>query len=268
MTKFSSLRSVIASTMILCLASQTVWAAPPSGDPPSNEADSHANVAIEAFGAGHYDEAIAEFEAAFALDQNPNHLFNIGRVHEEVGNLEAAVDYYKRFIAQPGVQIDYRAAALERIDVLERSLATQKQPESEPEPEPEVEPHPNIAAPQPIDQVDEPATDSRKGQRNAGWALLGIGGAALIAGAVTTGLTASTSNRLADESDPAEREQLVARGQMLAPTSDALLVAGGTLALVGLIVALTALPKRGDRRTASLPYAGAGGGGIVVIHRF
>jgi len=47
------------------------------------------------------------------------------------------------------------------------------------------------------------------------------------------------------------------------------MIAGGTMALVGLIVALTALPKKqSERRTAALPYAGAGGAGLVFSGRF
>ncbi|MFV8749570.1 tetratricopeptide repeat protein [Nannocystaceae bacterium ST9] len=269
MTIAVKIRRALAGATVLCLIAQTGLAAPASSESATIEADSHTQKAIDAFGAGRYDEAIAEFEAAFELDHNPNHLFNIGRVHEEVGDLQAAVDLYKRFVAQPGVQIDYRAAALERIDVLERALAAQREadePAPAPEPAPESSPEPVLAPT--TDTVDEDAAARRKTQRSAGWALLGIGGATLIAGAVTTGLTASTSNELAETSDPDERETLADRGRTLAPTSDGLMIAGGTLALVGLIVALTALPKRSERRTAALPYAGPSSAGLVLMRRF
>src|SRR5262245_29249940 len=82
---FSSFRSVVAATVVFALASGSARAAPPSSDPPPSPADAHAAKAIEAFEARQYDEAIAEFTAAFSLDKNPNHLFNIGRVHEEAG---------------------------------------------------------------------------------------------------------------------------------------------------------------------------------------
>ncbi len=270
MTRTVKFRRVLAISMVLCLVAQTGMAAPASSEPPilEPEADSHTQKAIDAFGAGRYDDAIAEFDAAFALDNNPNHLFNIGRVHEEAGNIQAAVDHYKRFVAQPGVQIADRAAALERIDVLERVLATQRAQQPVPVPVPVPEPVPVPVATPESDTVDEDAAARRKTQRNVGWGLLGVGGAALVAGAVTTGLTAATSNTLAGTSEPAEREKLVDRGKTLASTSDGLMIAGGTLALVGLLVALTALPKRSERRTTALPYAGSSSAGIVLVGRF
>lgn len=244
--------SIIAAiSCALSLMTPTIHASPAPTPEQASQAEKHVELAIAAFGEGRYEDAVREFKAAYELDHNPNHLFNIGRVHEEAGDLAAAVEFYKQFVALPGVQIDHRSAALERIDVLERALATQRaaeQPsEPEPEPEPAPDPEPTPTA-EPADTNPTPAT--KTAQRKAGWAVLGVGAAVLVAGAVTTGLTASASNALGDEQDPGERERLAARGDVLAPTSDVLVIAGGTLMVVGLIVALTARPRRDDRSNA------------------
>ncbi|NVB40291.1 hypothetical protein G6O69_20785 [Pseudenhygromyxa sp. WMMC2535] len=237
----------------------------------SDEAGRYGDAALDAFQSGDYQAAIENFERAFELSNNPNNLFNIGRVYEEWGKLELAVEHYKKFLAQPGVSLEYRKAALERLEVLEKTIAATKAGEAEAEPQPEP-PAPVVDAggDSSIDAGPQPDTERRRKQRNAGYALLGVGGVALIAGGIVGGLTASTSASLRDEADPERREQLVDRGNTLAPTADALLISGATLAVVGLIVTLTALPKRGQqsKATALAPSFGSHGGGLTLVHRF
>lgn len=269
----SPFSAVVAALSITALSTGQVMAAPPEnsgeiapdGDP-TDEATSYGDAAIQAFQEGRYEEAVQNFEKAFELDGNPNNLFNIGRVYEEAGELESAVDYYKRFISQPGVSLDNRKIALERIDVLEQIIAKTKPAEPEPQ-----EPPPPVIEPDPVTQVDSTAQaeqERRRKQRIAGYVLLGIGGAGLIAGGVTGGLAMGVEGDLADSSDLAERTELVSKGDTMALSADVLYVAGGTLALAGLIVTLTALPKRNERQTAFAPVFDKHGGGVVVMHRF
>lgn len=263
------IHSVVAAVVITSLCAGQVHAEPPASGSPDSSADAqrYGDAALAAFEAGRYDEAVENFQRAFALDKNPNNLFNIGRVYEEAGQLESAVEYYKQFIAQPGVTLDYRKVALDRIEVLEKTIAaTKPQPEPEPEPEPEVEPAPPPATVEtPVE--DTTANDQRRKQRIAGLVLLGVGGAALIGGGVVGGLSVGTNSDLAGAT-PEQRGDLVNRGNTLTTTADVLFAAGGTLALVGLIVTLTALPKSGARKTAFAPMFHRDGGGVVVMHRF
>ena len=49
-----------------------------------------------------YDQAIAEFQQAYALDHLPDHLFNIGFAYEQKPDLKNALDYFQRYLtAQP-----------------------------------------------------------------------------------------------------------------------------------------------------------------------
>lgn len=265
-----SLRTAFVAFTLVSFSAAQVRAAPVADaiEPAPDDAAAFEQAAIDAFEAGRYDQAVENFERAFALDANPNNLFNIGRVYEEVGDFGAAVDYYKRFIAQPKVSLDNRKIALERIEVLEQIIAKTQSAAVEPEPEPES-PAPVIAAqPVAIDDVDSSDEQRRRKQRAGGYVLLGLGGAGLIAGGIAGGLAAGTERELADSSEPEQRTKLVERGDAAALAADVLLIAGGTLALVGLIVTLTALPKRNQQRTALAPVFDAHGGGVVVLHRF
>ncbi len=265
----------VAVLSIASLGSGQAMAAAPAaaGDTQApDQAAVYEQEAIAAFEAGRYEDAVSNFKQAYELDQNPNILFNIGRVYEEAGDLEAAVDFYKQFISKPGVSLDNRKFALERIDVLEQIVAKTKPVEDEPE-QPVEPPPPAVEDPAPaqpeIDAGVDADNERRRKQRIGGYVLLGVGAASLIGGGVVGGLASSTQTELADTSDPARRVELVEQGDSRALTADVLFITGGTLALVGLIVTLTALPKRGDKgRTALAPSFGRDGGGVVLRHRF
>ena len=96
------------------------------------------DAARAAYEARDYDTAIDLFERALEDTGDPNYLFNIGRVHEEAGRLEPAVAFYERFLDQPGVALEARAATLERVKVLRGVLeerARAKQTDEPPEEE-------------------------------------------------------------------------------------------------------------------------------------
>ncbi|HFE47051.1 MAG TPA: tetratricopeptide repeat protein, partial [Nannocystis exedens] len=96
--------------------------------------------AIDHFQAKDYEGAADYFKRAYAVDPNPNYLFNIGRVYEEAGELEESVSYYERFIQERGVDLESRGLALERLQLLRALIAETtrlSKPEvTEPEPEP------------------------------------------------------------------------------------------------------------------------------------
>lgn len=273
---------------VLALCTATVVGAPTahaslaiqpaeSGAAPAGEAHRFTERAVADFEAGRYEQAVENFERAYALDGNVNNLFNIGRVYEEAGDLPAAIDYYTRFLEQPGVSLEYREATLERLEVLERTLAATRKNEGDGAaaegdggdasgpPPPSVEGEGEDDPPPPID--DAAQARARK-QRVAGWAVLGVGGVALVASGAIAGVTASTASALADETDPSARADLALRGQSLAPAADALLISGGTLALVGLVVALTAKPERAAKATALAPTMLRRGAGLSFATHF
>jgi iron complex outermembrane receptor protein len=62
------------------------------------EARAHFKKGMVAIGEGHYEVGIEELKAAYEILPHPNVLFNIARAYVDVGDLENAVDYYKRYL--------------------------------------------------------------------------------------------------------------------------------------------------------------------------
>jgi iron complex outermembrane receptor protein len=62
------------------------------------EARAHFKKGMAAIGEGHYEAGIEELKAAYDVLPHPNVLFNIARAYVDMGDLENAVDYYKRYL--------------------------------------------------------------------------------------------------------------------------------------------------------------------------
>ncbi len=88
-----------------------------------DRADRHHEQAAAYFRVEAYEDAIEEWRKSYELHPNPNRLFNIGRAYEELGNFEAALDFYGRYVeSDPDGRAVTEANA--RIRRLERELET------------------------------------------------------------------------------------------------------------------------------------------------
>jgi tetratricopeptide (TPR) repeat protein len=279
-----SLALSLGLSLSLALGPTVALAAPPPSEPPPDtttdtgvseadktEAEQLSARAIEEFNAKNYDKAVELFKQAYEVDPQPNYLFNIGRVYEEAGNLESAVDFYGQFVKQPGVDIDAREVALERLRVLRAILEETKQPDPkddpEPDPEPEVEPQPD---PEPVpDPSLEKDKRKRKVMRGAGFGLLGVGAGVLIGGAVL-GALAQGDNRKADEAASlAERRDLLGSSQGKALGADVMFGIGGALLVTGVVlVALGFSKPKSGSKVAFAPSFGPRGGAMTMQMRF
>lgn len=232
--------------------------------------DSLSGAAVEAFRAGEYDKAIDLFQRAYTLDPQPNYLFNIGRVYEEKGDLEKAVANYQEFVKQPGVDIEARDAAAERIKVLKKTIAALEE-DKEPKPGPVVDP--GVDAPTP---AEEAAAAKKRKMRIAGYSLLGVGGATLVIGAVFGGLAIGKSNDAKDAAFVDDKLALRQEAKSRANVGDGLLITGGVLAGVGLVLVLVSLGKgkqkknggTAHRRPLVAPAVGPSSAGLSFAGRF
>jgi tetratricopeptide (TPR) repeat protein len=207
------------------------------------------------FRAGKLDEALAAFERAHELSPDPTDLFNIGRIHEETGDLAAALARYQEFVAQPRLSLEERRAAAERIEVL-RVLVKPDEPEA---------PKPIVAAPPP------PTIDTGRAKPNAGRplvsagsTLLALGAAIAVGGGVGFGLAArrraDTIDALASGSNPdrltlAQAEDIHARGRDFEALQITFIVSGSALALIGTSLLAGGLVQR-KRALALAPVVG------------
>ena len=267
-----SLSLVLGSSVALAAPSEEAPAeeAPAVSDVDKSEAEKLSEEAVGKFQAKDYDGAAALFDQAYELDPQPNYLFNIGRVYEEAGNLEKAVEYYGRFVKQPGVDLDSRGVALERLKVLAEILQATGEPKEDPkeedpkeeDPKEEVEPPP----PAPVDNsADE---KKRKTLRGAGFGLLGVGAAALIGGAVAGGLAQSDNNSAADAATPVDSQDLLDSSRTKALAADIMFGLGGALVLTGVILVAIGSKKPKTQRVAFTPTFGPRGAGLDLRLRF
>lgn len=247
------------------------------GDSPKARADALSDEAVLKFEAKAYDEAVDLFEQAHAIDPQPNYLFNIGRVYEEKGDLENAIVFYQRFVGESGVDLESRQVATERLKVLREAV---KQLHDEPaggttEPGPATDPQPERDT-----EVDRPQdTERTRKLRIAGYSLMGVGGAALIAGGAVGGVALGTTRDADDAMFVDDQESLRRKARTQAGAADGLFIAGGVLAVVGLVLVLSTLRAgqggrakasraTAERRTSFAPAFGRTGVGFGLQHRF
>jgi len=252
------------TAVLACLAigapePRYAWAASPSEESRA-EVESLLGRATELFQAERYDEAIALFEEAYALDPEANYLFNIGRVYEEKGELQTALSYYERFVRHPEAEPEAIAMTQARIDALVAELEQLDPPAPPPEPEPDpppppVETHGDSGSP----------PSSRARLRIAGYSLIG-GGAALAAiGGGFAGAALTKQRELDSLSTLESRNEAIDKGQRYALVADALFIAGGVVALTGLILTLATLGRsRSQARSKSRAFGVAANG--VLVH--
>lgn len=159
------------------------------------------------FKSGHYDEAIAAFQASYALSPLPPLLFNAAQAYRLQGHCEEALTHYRRYL-EAAPEARNRAAAEARAIEMDRcaranrpATASHDEPkvarETPPQPQPiahfEVPPQP-----QPIAHVEVPPPqplpptriDQRRPIYKAWWLWTSVGVAvvaAVVASAVVAG---------------------------------------------------------------------------------
>jgi hypothetical protein len=148
-----------------------------AADPSSDDASSARIAELNESGAKlyadrNYRRAIEKFIEAYAIDHDPNLLFNIARCYEELGETDAAIEKYQAFVAAPGADTDGRLRAQDSLKALEK-LRTEG-------PAPKPGQASDAAAPA-ADPHAEPGAESQTSGSVLPWVALG-------AGVVATGL--------------------------------------------------------------------------------
>jgi tetratricopeptide (TPR) repeat protein len=147
--------------------------------PAQAQAREHFTKARGLYQAGSYREAIGELEAAFALDPTGKDLvFNLGVVHEKLGDIDDALKYFHRY-----EQMELDPQERSRADAFIKRLEGAKR-EVKPPPEPQP-------LPPPPPKQEEPPKHGRID-------VLTIGAAVIAAGGIGTGVffgLRATSNR-------------------------------------------------------------------------
>ena len=180
------------------------------------EAHQHADRAHELYAQGAYRESIAELEAALKLDPNGKGLvFNLGVVHEKLGDIDDALRYFQRY-----EQMDLDAGERAKADAyVKRLQGARKEVEKTPEPTPTPTPAP-APPPPPPPPAQEPPSHGKIDGWTIGAGVLAVGGLAVgtifgvealhdkpKSGTVTTGTLGY--QHLQNAVDTAHREAIV-----------------------------------------------------------
>ncbi len=145
-----------------------------------------------------YKMALSEFQRAYKLEAAPELLYNMGRCHEGLGQLERAIARFEAFIAaKPAAK--NRPTVEARVKNLRAQLAERPPAPAKPKPAPakaDAKPGPEPKpAPVPL-QADR--SGGWGAMKVAGWTTLGAGAAVMVVGGVLGGLA---SDRTAEYED-------------------------------------------------------------------
>lgn len=277
MTRFRTrgTRMVCALSLLFWLAPSQALAQQPAeptgeelsgGEPEvtSGEGSSYDELVASAsdhFANKRYEKALADLEAAYDIEPNPNLLYNQARIHEAMGNLERALELYETFAVAPDIDLEYRKETLERIKVLKEAVALKddgKKSDAEKTTDTEVA----VTTP-------PPATTSEPRRSPIGGILLVTGGMSLAAGGVFAGLAVTNHNNFQDSTDLEEKRGFGDRVDTFSLAADGLFLAGGLLVAGGLItLAVTRDRAESPRALRITPAASRDGAGAMMQFSF
>lgn len=223
--------------------------APPSAAARARAADLFKK-SVETYRSGDFKQTIDLLNEAYALEPQPVLLYNLARAQEGIGNNDAAIETYEKFLAQEPNAKD-RGAIEQRLATLRRQrderIALEKksaQPAAQPvEPPPERPVHRRSVLP---------------------YVVGGVGVAGIAAGAVF-GLLAS-SKRDDAVAAPAQRDALDLEDQAKsrATLSNVSFIVGGVLLAAG--VTWWVLDLNASKKTATVPAVRVGlGAGLLQL---
>lgn len=102
---------------LACVASTRVAAADDDDDTAMRTAKRYYNRGQKLFGLQKFDKALEQFQKAFDAKPIPEFLFNIGQCHRNLGDYEAAIFSFKRYL-----KLDPEAQNREKVEELIEEL--------------------------------------------------------------------------------------------------------------------------------------------------
>jgi hypothetical protein len=148
------------------------WAAEATGRP-SPVADELTSEGLTAYRARDYRQAAQKFRDAYALQPDPNLLFDLARCYQELGETNAAVEKYQAFLADPDGDPGARKRAGDALRALSATPTATA---------PEAPSLPNAAPPR-ASSAAGPRVDGRERGRGLTLPLVGIGSGVAVMGA-------------------------------------------------------------------------------------
>jgi tetratricopeptide (TPR) repeat protein len=177
------------------------------------------------YGARDYRRAIEKFIQAYAVDGDPNLLFNIARCYEELGDIDAAIEKYEVFLKTPGADARGRQRARDSVRALQQSKNAT--------PQGSVAPQAAAAgSAQPESQPTNMGNTGDAADSGGPWPWLTLGGSVVFAAVGTTFYVLGAGDH-ADITDAAGFDDPDGVSPMTRREADELVSSGNTKKLVG-----------------------------------
>lgn len=260
--------SVLASSLSLLGASTLTSVASAQETPP--EFQPLLDRAMQHYTAREYEQAIALFEQAYAIRAEPELVYNIARSYERIARHDDALREYERFVALPGTTAELRGRALSSIQALRAEQESRRAAEQARTTTTTTETTATTSGTGAGSTTTAAqSSGGGSGLATVGWVLLGIGGAAILGGAVTGGIALERNG--AFDRATARSEQLSLRDQVksYALATDILLIGGGVIAITGLVLGLVGSSESSSPRAAGdlriIPGPGQAGLALDVV---
>lgn len=202
------------------------------------EFDALVTEAVQHYSARRYEQAIDLFEQAFAIQEEPELVYNIARSHERLANREQALEWYERFINMPGTTGELRTRALSNITSLRQEITALRAAEQAEQADQDSLDRANATGsgtptPTPEQPVQPPPP---RPLRAAGYALVGVGAAAMIAGGIFGGMALAAHSDFEDASETYSENRVDLRDdvEFRSLMADILLFSGAGIAAAGI----------------------------------
>jgi tetratricopeptide (TPR) repeat protein len=265
MKAFTTMAVSASFALLGALASAPAFAAEPRPSSAASPSLEQLNEeGAELYAARDYRRAIEKFIQAYAIEPDPNLLFNIARCYEELGEAEAAIEKYETFLKTPGADTRGQKRARESLAALRDAGAA---PPANPAPTP---------APEPAPQAPVAEQDSTLGP----W--LTLGGSAVFAALGTTfyllgkndhdqvtGSRGFNDGAGVSEMTHQEADDLVSSGDTKKLIGGISFGLAGALAATYVVLLVTrddeSTPERQPRPSLGLSLAPARGGAAVLL---
>jgi tetratricopeptide (TPR) repeat protein len=189
-----------------------------------------------AYANGEFESALGSFQRAYKLTGSPDLLYNIATVSDRMRRDEEALAAYEGYLEARPKSVD-REHVESRIDVLRAAIEAHKRAELDAEIEARkaaIDAAARVKAERPLTEYVGPGPGP--------WITIGVGGAALVTGAVLVGLGQKDQKEV--ESAPAGSsysmvQEMADRGPRRTKAGIALMTVGGVGIVGGIIWQLT-----------------------------
>ncbi|MFO0682701.1 MAG: tetratricopeptide repeat protein [Sandaracinus sp.] len=265
----SALRSALALVVLgLSLLAPAARAQDAEAFTPDEEAArAHFRIGQAQYEAGQYTAAATEFETAYGLSHRPELFYNVYVSYREIGDLDRASAALRRYL--DSVPDAANAAQLRaRLAAMDEQLAQRAAQDAARTQEAETDPDAHDDA---AHEAPPPSAPAATQPSPIGFAVLGVGAAALVASAVTGGLALSTYGSLeqrcgADHLCPPGYESDRDAGLALSTATDVLWGVGGAALVTGLVLVFVLQDPVAEAPAASASCGPTGCGVSFRLH--